>query len=117
MSNDLLPEWLNLLLDDVETNLCLPILLVMVLCTIQFIINHMVDIGCTIYQNINQSSSEDDESIEKEPGESLMDKIKAFVCNLAFKSDSNNLRNTECTAPLRPNAREEEWDYCEEDDD
>lgn len=82
MSNDLLPEWLNLLLDDVETNLCLPILLVMVLCTIQFIINHMVDIGYTIYQNIKQSSSEDDESIEKEPGESVMDKIKGFFFHL-----------------------------------
>ncbi|CAD1468786.1 unnamed protein product, partial [Heterotrigona itama] len=76
MSCDLLPEWLNLFLDDVETTLCLPILIVMVLCTIQFIINHAMDIGLTVYQNIVQKSDEDEEVVEKEKGENLITKIK-----------------------------------------
>lgn len=81
MSCDLLPEWLNLFLDDVETTLCLPILLVMVLCTIQFIVNHAVDIGCTFYQNIKQKSADGEEEdgeedCEKEQGEGFIDKIK-----------------------------------------
>lgn len=84
MSCDLLPEWLNLFLDDVETILCLPILIIMVLCTIQFIINHTMDIGLTVYQNIMQKSDEDVEVVEKEKGENLMSKIKGlfFFCPL-----------------------------------
>lgn len=76
MSCDLLPEWLNLFLDDVETTLCLPILLIMVLCTLQFIVNHAMDIGFTFYQNIMQKSEE--EEVKKDKGESLMDKIRGF---------------------------------------
>lgn len=74
MSCDLLPEWLNLFLDDVETTLCLPILLIMVLCTLQFIVNHAMDIGFTFYQNIMQKSEE--EEVKTDKGESLMDKIR-----------------------------------------
>lgn len=73
MSCDLLPEWLNLFLDDVETTLCLPILLIMVLCTLQFIVNHAMDIGFTFYQNIMQKSDEEEE-VKKDKG--LMDKIR-----------------------------------------
>lgn len=79
MSCDLLPEWLNLFLDDVETTLCLPILLIMILCTVQFIINHAMDIGLTFYQNIMQKSDEDDDEDDKEKGEDLMSKIRGFA--------------------------------------
>lgn len=79
MSCDLLPEWLNLFLDDVETTLCLPILIIMVLCTVQFIINHAMDIGLTFYQNVMQKSDEDAGEAGKEKGEDLMSKIKGFT--------------------------------------
>ena len=92
MSCDLLPEWLNLILDDVETTLCLPILIVMVLCTIQFIINHTMDIGLTVYQNIMQKSDEDEEVVEKQKGENLMSKIRGifFFC-LLLRFKYNNV--------------------------
>ena len=48
MCNDLLPESVNVILDDFETGLCLPILLMMILCTLQFILNHILDIACTV---------------------------------------------------------------------
>lgn len=79
MSCDLLPEWLNLFLDDVETTLCLPILIIMVLCTVQFIINHAMDIGLTFYQNVMQKSDEDAGEAGKEKGEDLMSKIRGFT--------------------------------------
>lgn len=89
MSCDLLPEWLNLFLDDVETTLCLPILLIMVLCTLQFIVNHAMDIGFTFYQNIMQKS--DEEEAKKDKG--LMDKIRgsSFMWKNLFESILNTL--------------------------
>ncbi|XP_076249349.1 uncharacterized protein LOC143188791 [Calliopsis andreniformis] len=122
MSCDLLPEWLNLFLDDVETTLCLPILLVMVLCTIQFIVNHAVDIGTTFYQTVIQKSGEEDDEAEegeKEKGEGFMDKIKGIICNLmSHNTNTDSKPENNLVIPKRkPNRREEEWDYCEEDDD
>ncbi|XP_076761768.1 uncharacterized protein LOC143429842 [Xylocopa sonorina] len=118
MSCDLLPEWLNLFLDDVETTLCLPILLIMILCTAQFIINHAMDIGLTFYQNVMQKLGDEEEEVEK--GENLMSKIRGFLCGCGisngFGSDS---KPEELQAPsmVRPISREEEWDYCEDDDE
>lgn len=61
MSNDLLSESVNNILDDVETTLCLPILILILVCTLQFIIYDVVDIGCTVYQTVqNLISSTDD---------------------------------------------------------
>lgn len=78
MSCDLLPEWLNLFLDDVETTLCLPILLIIVLCTVQFVVNHALDIGYTFYQNIKLKSGEGEDGCVcvAEQGEGLFGKIK-----------------------------------------
>ncbi|XP_043251135.1 uncharacterized protein LOC122396628 [Colletes gigas] len=120
MSHDFLPEWLDLFLDDVETTLCLPILLVMVFCTVQFIINHTMDIGCTIYQNIQQKSDdESDEDTEKEQGPDILSRIKGFFYNLTSQHNATSIHEDESLAsqPLRPNCKEEEWDYCEEDDE
>ncbi|KAK9299521.1 hypothetical protein QLX08_007531 [Tetragonisca angustula] len=115
MSCDLLPEWLNLFLDDVETTLCLPILIIMVLCTIQFIINHTMDIGLTVYQNIVQKSDGDVEVVEKERGESLMSKITECLCNICgFNNSKSN--EGQASSLVRSNSQEEEWDYCDEDD-
>lgn len=52
MSGDLLPEWINLFLDDFETSLCLPILVVMILCTAQLVFNHIFDVARVIHQNV-----------------------------------------------------------------
>ncbi|XP_053984466.1 uncharacterized protein LOC128879397 [Hylaeus volcanicus] len=121
MSGELLPEWLNNFLDDVESTLCLPILLLMVFCTIQFIVNHTMDIGCTVYQNIKQTSdNEDEEDTDKEKGEDFMSKIKGFFYNLGFGNYNTtpNIEDESTVAPpLKPSTQEEEWDYCEEDDD
>lgn len=54
MSTDLLPDSINLFLDDFEASLCLPILVVMVLCTAQFVFNHVFGIGYTIYQSVRK---------------------------------------------------------------
>ncbi|XP_076302619.1 uncharacterized protein LOC143220957 [Lasioglossum baleicum] len=118
MSCDLLPEWLNLFLDDVETTLCLPILLIMILCTVQFIINHAMDIGLTFYQNIMQKSDEDDDEDDKEKGEDLMSKIRGYLCNISCGFNNVNSKPEESVAPTipRPNSQEEEWDYCEDDE-
>ncbi|XP_017763508.1 PREDICTED: uncharacterized protein LOC108553216 [Eufriesea mexicana] len=119
MSCDLLPEWLNLFLDDVETTLCLPILLIMILCTVQFIINHAMDIGLTFYQNIMQKSNEDEEEDDKEKGEDLMTKIRGYLCNISCGFNNTNSKSEENAAPtmLRSNSQEEEWDYCEDDEE
>lgn len=58
MSDDLLPEWINLILDDFETSLCLPILLIIILCTAQFLFRHIFGIGYTIYRNIKKPEME-----------------------------------------------------------
>ncbi|PBC26766.1 hypothetical protein APICC_01079 [Apis cerana cerana] len=116
MSCDLLPEWLNLFLDDVETTLCLPILLIMVLCTLQFIVNHAMDIGFTFYQNIMQKSDEEEEA-KKDKG--LMDKIRGYICNVTCVAGNTDSKPEESAAPsmLRSNLQEEEWDYCEDDEE
>lgn len=79
MSSDLLPESVNLFLDDYETGLSLPILVVMVLCTAQFIFNHIFDIGYVIYRNVKKSEAEK----KKEDKKDMMKKLKgvkhAFV--------------------------------------
>lgn len=58
MSGNLLPEWVNLFLDDFETSLCLPILVVMILCTAQFVFNHIFDVVQVIYQNVRGPETE-----------------------------------------------------------
>ncbi|XP_031838326.1 uncharacterized protein LOC116429473 [Nomia melanderi] len=118
MSYELLPEWLNLILNDVETMLSLPILIFMILCTVQFILNHTMDIGCTVYENI-KPETDDDEAAEKEKGDSLISKIKEFIQNLGFGQSyvDHNDEETLTAQPIRQNSQEEEWDYCEEDDD
>ncbi|XP_033329408.2 uncharacterized protein LOC117222051 [Megalopta genalis] len=114
MSCDLLPEWLNLILDDVESTLCLPILIVMLLCTAQFIVNHTMDIGCTFYQSIKQDSDEDEEK-----GEDLITKFKGILANWGIGQPQTNIAYDESSASQlnRQNSQDEDWDYCEEDDE
>ncbi|KZC08019.1 PREDICTED: uncharacterized protein LOC107186305 [Dufourea novaeangliae] len=117
MSCDLLPEWLNLFLDDVETTLCLPILIVMVLCTVQFIFNHTRDIGCTLYRNMKQKCEDEDEDTEKEKGEDLMSKIKGFIMSLGFgQSEVDSNAEGAFSRPIRQHSQED-WDYCDEEDE
>ncbi|XP_078040008.1 uncharacterized protein LOC144471679 [Augochlora pura] len=115
MSSDLLPEWLNLILDDVESTLCLPILIVMLLCTVQFIVNHTMDIGCTFYQSIKPSSDEEGE----EKGEDLITKFKGILAGWGIGQPPAdvNFEETSASQPNRQNSQDEDWDYCEEDDE
>lgn len=57
MSSNLLPKSVNLFLDDFETSLCLPILVIMVLCTAQFVFNHIIDIIYMIYQSFKKPTT------------------------------------------------------------
>lgn len=79
MSSDLLPESVNMFLDDFETGLCLPILVVMMLCTAQFVFNHVFGIGYTIYQNIRKPIAEG----EAQEATDMMGKLKGqhVPCN------------------------------------
>ncbi|XP_043287587.1 uncharacterized protein [Venturia canescens] len=77
MCTDLLPENVNEFLDDVETGLCLPILLLIVLCTLQFIINHILDIACTVVTLVSSSSSSSS-SCEKDPSSGTIDPLMDF---------------------------------------
>jgi len=79
MSTDLLPESVNLFLDDFETSLCLPILVVMVLCTAQFVYNHVFGIGYTIYQNVKKPATEDEEERAKTD---VMGKLKGLMSSI-----------------------------------
>ena len=76
MCTDLLPESVNLFLDDFETSLCLPILVVMVLCTAQFVFNHIFGIGYTIYQNVKKPTMEEEEEQDKT---NIMAKLKGLM--------------------------------------
>lgn len=60
MTNDILPSYVSSFLDSVESTLCLPILLVIIIFTLQFMINHTMDIICTVMSVM-------DGSIDDEP--------------------------------------------------
>lgn len=76
MSADLLPESVNLFLDDFETSLCLPILVVIVLCTAQFVFNHVFGIGYTIYQNVKKPATEEQDKAD------MMGKFKGLISSI-----------------------------------
>ncbi|KYQ59060.1 hypothetical protein ALC60_01895 [Trachymyrmex zeteki] len=115
MSTDLLPESVNLFLDDFETSLCLPILVVMVLCTAQFVFNHVFGIGYTIYQSVKKPATEEEEEQDKT---NMMGKLKGMLTTLGI-GKPDTVTTTPIRNPLLPGyntqSREEEWDYCEED--
>lgn len=58
MCDDLLPESVMLFLDDFETSLGLPILVLIILCTAQFVGDHIFEVGRTIYRNLKQPTIE-----------------------------------------------------------
>ncbi|XP_071555071.1 uncharacterized protein [Temnothorax nylanderi] len=114
MSVDLLPEWVNLYLDDFEASLCLPILVVMVLCTAQFVFNHVFGIGYMIYQSVRKPATEEEEQDKTD----MMGKLKGMLTALGIGKPDTTTR-TPIRNPHSPGydtrSREEEWDYCEED--
>ncbi|XP_029169730.1 uncharacterized protein LOC114939560 [Nylanderia fulva] len=109
MSGDLLPESVNLFLDDFETSLCLPILVVMVLCTAQFVFNHVFDIGYMIYQSIRKPIAEGEQDRETA---NMIGKLKGMLTVLGIGKPDTAIKN-----PQASRSREEEWDYCEDDVD
>lgn len=78
MSIDLLPEWVNLFLDDFETSLCLPILVVMVLCTAQFVFNHVFGIGYMIYQSVKKPATKGKQQDKTD----IMEKLKGLMSSI-----------------------------------
>jgi len=77
MPDELLPEWLNLILDDFESSLSLPIVLIIIICTAQFIFNHLFGIGCAIYRNVK--SGQVAKRTRNEKVNNLMKKLKGMI--------------------------------------
>ncbi|XP_015115794.1 uncharacterized protein LOC107040284 [Diachasma alloeum] len=82
MCNDLLPPSVHEFLDNFESSLCLPILIILVLCTIQFIINHVLDIGCSIASAM-EGRVEIDSDLDEGPSQPFTTKIKGMFYNAA----------------------------------
>ncbi|XP_028048979.1 uncharacterized protein LOC114255186 [Monomorium pharaonis] len=112
MSTDLLPESVNLFLDDFETSLCLPILVVMVLCTAQFVFNHAFGIGHMIYQNVRKPTTEEHEEQDKTD---MIKKLKGMLTRGIGKPGTAATPAIKNPSRYDPQSHEEEWDYCEED--
>ncbi|KAL0130730.1 hypothetical protein PUN28_002387 [Cardiocondyla obscurior] len=112
--SDLLPESVNLFLDNFETSLCLPILVIIVFCTAQFIFNHAFGIGYTIYQNARTLTTGDG----RQNNINIMGKLKGMLTALIIgKPDKDSKISTRNLHPGRDDSEfeEETWDYCEED--
>ncbi|GAB1859721.1 hypothetical protein CAJAP_00800 [Camponotus japonicus] len=114
MSTDLLPDSVNLFLDDFETSLCLPILVVIVLCTAQFVFNHVFGIGYTIYQSVRkpivEGEAQDTEATD------IVGKLKGMLTTLGIgKPDTTNMTAIRNPLSSATQSRDEEWDYCEDD--
>ncbi|RLU22432.1 hypothetical protein DMN91_004710 [Ooceraea biroi] len=86
MSDELLPESVNLILDDFETSLCLPILVVIILCTAQFVFNHIFGIGYTIYRNVKRPVAET-EAQNKEAA-NMMKRLKGAIQRAAPRNNA-----------------------------
>jgi hypothetical protein len=80
MSDELLPEWLNLILDDFESSLSLPILVIIIICTAQFVFNHLFDIGYTIYRNVKSGEARK----RNKKANNLMKKLKGMVMGAPY---------------------------------
>ncbi|KAG7197178.1 hypothetical protein KM043_007258 [Ampulex compressa] len=119
MSNELLPESVNIFLDDLETSLCLPILLVIVLCTVQFVVSRAISVGCSIYQTVNERLDNDEEDAVEEKSANVMEKLKGMLRNnLGFGYRNNTeTKNPLPSPPIGTNSQEEGWYYCDDDDD
>jgi len=85
MPDELLPEWLNLILDDFESSLSLPIMLIIIICTIQFILNHLFGIGYVIYRNIKGRRKSKEVRTRKDEKVSLMNKLKTMITSFRPK--------------------------------
>ncbi|KAI4492213.1 hypothetical protein M0802_009903 [Mischocyttarus mexicanus] len=83
MCKDFLPEYVNAFLDDVETTICLPILVIIVICTLQLIFNHVADVGCVVYQNVQDKL--DSKEFDYGTQTNLINKLKDIIKNLIFK--------------------------------
>ncbi|KAL6257477.1 hypothetical protein P5V15_011047 [Pogonomyrmex californicus] len=111
MSTDLLPESVNLFLDDFESSLCLPILVVMVLCTAQFVFNHIFGIGYTIYRNIKKPTD------EEEPRErtDIMTRLKGMLTTLGIRKQGNSAPIKNSPSPTYDTRYRERSGISEED--
>ncbi|KAK2582043.1 hypothetical protein KPH14_002748 [Odynerus spinipes] len=115
MCSDLLPESVNAFLDDVETTTCLPILLIIVICTIQFILIHLFDIIYIIYQTIQDKSNNNGcRNPETNPIQKVKDMLNKLIHGKS--STSSSKLNAGCKRINRTDTfQDKEWDYCDRD--
>ncbi|XP_043499097.1 uncharacterized protein LOC122522255 [Polistes fuscatus] len=83
MCKNFLPEYINAFLDDVETTMCLPILVIIVVCTLQFIFNHVADVGCVVYETVQDKL--DNKEFGYGTQTNLINRLKEIITNLIFK--------------------------------
>ncbi|XP_046813979.1 uncharacterized protein LOC124422081 [Vespa crabro] len=88
MCNDFLPESVNAFLDDVETTTCLPILIIIVFCTLQFIFNHITDVGCVLSQTLQERS--DNKEFDSARRANLINTLKEMLYNFIFKKHTES---------------------------
>ncbi|XP_011305903.1 uncharacterized protein [Fopius arisanus] len=108
MYNDLLPPRVHEFLDNFESSLCLPILIILVLCTFHFIINHVFDIGCSIASAMEGGRVEMDLDLDESPCQPLATKIKGMFYNAACTMIPGESVNAQTSTPLfspLPNGR------------
>ncbi|XP_012288262.1 uncharacterized protein LOC105704010 [Orussus abietinus] len=114
MSAYLLPESVNEVLDDVETTLCLPILLVVVFCTLQYIVEHCLQIFCTIYTNL-ASSEKKVERAEKNQSSMTLCTCQPPADIRCSRCEGYEFRqfNGGCDRDtMYTKTREDDWEYC-----
>ncbi|KAL2733262.1 hypothetical protein V1477_014230 [Vespula maculifrons] len=107
MCNDFLPESVNAFLDDVETTTCLPILVIIVICTLQFIFNHVIDVGYVLYQTIQERS--DNKEFDCGDQTNLISKFKEMLNNLIFKKNTGSNSKANSNSCYRRNNKTDHY--------
>ncbi|XP_011502553.1 PREDICTED: uncharacterized protein LOC105365952 [Ceratosolen solmsi marchali] len=79
---DFLPMSVHAILNDVETSLSLPVLIVLVLCILQFLVYHMMHLACTLRQILCKKCEKKRKQKGPKSGSCIMKCLKAFIRNI-----------------------------------
>ncbi|XP_024943243.1 uncharacterized protein LOC107270078 [Cephus cinctus] len=116
MSYEILPESVNDILDEVETNLCLPIILFILICTIHVALIQFMQIGSAVncYLERRASRSEANDQVDDDNNESFFQKIKGMICRMNSKdhNDTDDCKNCPRYSNTSRETPEDEWDCC-----
>lgn len=83
---DFLPTSVHDILNEVETSLSLPMLIVIALCTVQFAVNHSMHIACNVKEIMRKRSCKrkpQRKCVKEGPG--MVERIKGSLCNFDFQ--------------------------------